>query len=211
MIVKKKKMSKMEPQQGGHAPVPPNAEGGRVDNDDDDDVVDKEQEEEEEKQTGRKRSRAPGKAKDVESARKELDDLQATLKKRAQEDQDLQDKLAQCQQQLRLRALEECAKRVGKGAAKTKDLTAWMQKYFWETSVDDVHIATTKDLQEAENILKQRLLEHYSRVKGARDPDTYPSRAGTTATALCCNEHTSFELARFTLAKGRVRVVKFFF
>ncbi len=195
----KNKNIKMEPQQGGQVPGP---------------SLEEEEEEEGEDvgagQNIRKRSRAPagtGKIKEAKQTRKELEKVQAELKKRHEEVQELQEKLAWQQQQLLLRVLEESATRVGKGpVSKTKDLVAWMQKYCWETTIQDVRIATTKDLQIAENALKEHLLEHYSRVKGSRQPDSFPSRQ-VTATSLCLTEQLSFELARFTMAKGRVEMV----
>jgi hypothetical protein len=186
----------MEPQQGGQVPGPSLEE-------DEEDVG---------PQNIRKRSRAPagtGKTKEAKQTRKELEKVQAELKKRHEEVRELQEKVAWQQQQLLLRVLEESATRVGKGpVCKTKALVDWMQKFCWDTTVQDVRIATTKDLQTAENVLKEQLLQHYSRVKGSRSPDSFPSRQ-VTATSLCLTEQLSFELARFTLAKGRVQMVPF--
>jgi hypothetical protein len=196
MCVQKKKI-KMEPQQGGQVPGPSLEEEG-----DGEDVG--------AGKKNRKRSRAPagaGKIKEAKQTRKELEKVQAELKKRHEEVRELQEKVAWQQRQLLLSVLEESATRVAKGPVlKTKDLVAWMQKFCWDTTVQDVRIATTKDLQTAENALKEHLLEHYCRVKGPRQPDTFPSRQAT-ATSLCLTEQLSFELARFTLAKGRVEMV----
>lgn len=190
-------------EQGGHVTVSPAAADGTAAA-----ACEEEEEEEEEGEehapVPRKRNRSRAK-KPLEQTRAELESLQAQLKKRQQEDQDLHEKISWQQKELRAHVLERGAEIAAIAAGKTKALAEWLQSRCWK-GAGDIHVATVDDLRSAQNTLKQRLLEYYRRVKGSREPDFYPSR-DMTAVSICCSEDMSFELARFTLFSDRLTLV----